>query len=82
MNAVGGKNRRKKSICKKFTDHKNRTKEKVGLNVNIKEVICFKGFQDEPLIFSVHMKVYYQVLVLTTRCDYHSVLNIVRGAPN
>ena len=30
VNAVGGNNRRKKSIYKKFTDHKNRTKEKVS----------------------------------------------------
>ena len=82
VNTVGGNSRRKKSIYKKFTDHKNRTKEKVSLNVKIQEVICFKGSQDEPLICSVYMKVNYQVWVLTTRRDYHSVLNFFRSAQN
>ena len=30
VNAVGGNNRRKKSLYKKFTDHKNRSKERVS----------------------------------------------------
>ena len=59
MNAVGGNNRRKKLIYKKFTDHKNRTNEKVTLDVNIQKVNFFKGSQDEPFIFSVYMKVNY-----------------------
>ena len=68
--AVGGNNRRKKLIYKKFTDHKNRTKKKVSLNVNIQEVIYFTVSEDKPFFFSVHMTVYYQVWVLTIRPDY------------
>ena len=82
VNAVGGNNRRKKAIYKKFTDYKNRSKDKVSLNVNIHEVICFKGSKDVPLIFFRYMQVYYQVWVLTNRRDYHSVFNFFRSAPN
>ena len=31
VSAVGGNNRKKKAIYKKFMDHKNRTKEKVSI---------------------------------------------------
>ena len=48
VNTVGGKNRRKKLINKKFRDHKSRTKEKVSLNFNIQEVFFLKVLKTSP----------------------------------
>ena len=67
VNAVGGNNRRKKAIYKKFTDHKNRTKEKVSITWNCEKVFFYKKPKVEPFIFSVYMKVNSELWFLTAR---------------
>ena len=51
VNAVGGNNRRKKAIYKKFTDDKNRPKEKVSITWNFEKVFFIKSLKSSHSFF-------------------------------
>ena len=67
VNAVSGKNRRKKSLFYKFTDHKNRTKEKLGLNANNAKELNNTGTKYNIRI--IFMLLYLKTVTLSILCN-------------